>query len=270
MRYIADNNGYLLQVSFGAMIECNGRGCVEYTGGVPSGYADLADWFSKEGDKLYRWKIVSSQLTLDSSVPALSTPGAMYAPAGYGLGSQAVHVSDFDAATATGWYSGATGTANKPFGYSLVHTINRNNGGAIIQIGYDMAEKVSSYYSGWTTKSRRKISGEWSPWKYETIKIETLWKNASPTSSFAEQDISVDTSNYSEVIIVAKSSLGQYGYNNMSMARNGENITFVDGSLYRFFSISSNKIHAQCGYDNATPRTDVWIPLRIYGIKGVD
>ena len=69
MRYIADDNGYLLQVSFGAMIECNGRGCVEYTGVVPAGYNDLADWFSQEGDKLHRWHIVKGDLTLDVYAP---------------------------------------------------------------------------------------------------------------------------------------------------------------------------------------------------------
>lgn len=69
MRYIADDNSYLLQVSFGAMIECNGRGCVEYTGRVPQGYDDLADWFTKEGDKLHRWYIVEGDLTLDPDAP---------------------------------------------------------------------------------------------------------------------------------------------------------------------------------------------------------
>ena len=67
MRYIADDNGYLLQVSFGAMIECNGRSCTEYTGDVPDGYSSLAAWFTKEGDKLHRWHIVEGDLTLDSS-----------------------------------------------------------------------------------------------------------------------------------------------------------------------------------------------------------
>ena len=76
MRYIADDNGYLLQVSFGAMIECNGRGCVEYTGAVPSGYVDLADWFTQEADKLHRWHIVKGDLTLDSE----ATEPEVYVP----------------------------------------------------------------------------------------------------------------------------------------------------------------------------------------------
>ena len=74
MRYIADSAGYLQYVSFGAMIECNGRGCTEYTGGVPAGYSSLMDWFSKECDKLYRWRIASGQLALDSSAQEPPTP----------------------------------------------------------------------------------------------------------------------------------------------------------------------------------------------------
>jgi hypothetical protein len=77
MRYIANSAGYLLEVSFGAMMECNGQECTEYTGGVPAGYSSLADWFSKECDKLYRWHIVAGELALDSSAqePVLPSPG---------------------------------------------------------------------------------------------------------------------------------------------------------------------------------------------------
>lgn len=69
MRYIANDNGYLLEVSFGAMIECNGRGCTEYIGVVPAGYDSLADWFTQEGDQLHRWHIVEDDLILDVNAP---------------------------------------------------------------------------------------------------------------------------------------------------------------------------------------------------------
>lgn len=72
MRYIANTNGYLQQVSFGADIACNNQTCTEYAGGVPEGYKSLEEWYQAEAEKLYRWKITSGQLTLDSSaaVPA--------------------------------------------------------------------------------------------------------------------------------------------------------------------------------------------------------
>lgn len=69
MRYIANDRGYLQEVSFGAMIYCNDRGCTEYTGGVPEGYDSLADWFVQECDKLHRWHIVEGELTLDENAP---------------------------------------------------------------------------------------------------------------------------------------------------------------------------------------------------------
>lgn len=69
MRYIANDRGYLQEVSFGAMIYCNDRGCTGYTGGVPEGYDSLADWFTQEADKLHRWHIVEGELTLDEDAP---------------------------------------------------------------------------------------------------------------------------------------------------------------------------------------------------------
>ena len=76
MRYIANSDGYLQQVSFGADIACNGKTCTEYTGEVPEGYKSLEEWYQAEAEKLCRWKIASGQLTLDSSavVPVESMP----------------------------------------------------------------------------------------------------------------------------------------------------------------------------------------------------
>lgn len=70
MRYIVNSDGYLMQVSFGADIACDGQNCTEYTGTVPDGYDSLEDWYSQESEKLYRWKISSGNLTLDSSATA--------------------------------------------------------------------------------------------------------------------------------------------------------------------------------------------------------
>ena len=109
--------------------------------------------------------------------PALKIPGraadaeatgvalAGKAPAGFGLGTHATAVSDFNEATVTGWYSGTTGTANKPFGYSLVHVINRN-GTEVLQIGYDMASTTSGSYAAWTSRIRRRSNNAWSEWEY--------------------------------------------------------------------------------------------------------
>lgn len=70
MRYIADSSGYLQQVSFGANITCDSQECTLYSGTVPTGYSSLEDWYLQECEKLYRWKIVSGNLTMDSSAAA--------------------------------------------------------------------------------------------------------------------------------------------------------------------------------------------------------
>lgn len=77
MRYIANAEGILQQVSFGATITCDGIACTEYIGAVPDGYKSMEDWYNQESEKLYRWKIVNGQLTLDSSAAA---PAENYCP----------------------------------------------------------------------------------------------------------------------------------------------------------------------------------------------
>lgn len=79
MRYIANSNGYIKEISFGALISCGGANCTEYAGAVPSGYTSLEDWFNQECEKLYRWRIVDGNLTIDSSavVPKQCFPVSM-------------------------------------------------------------------------------------------------------------------------------------------------------------------------------------------------
>jgi len=66
MRYILDANGYLNAVSFGADITCAGVDCTEYKGTTPTGYATLEAWYVDNIERLYKWKIVSGNLTQDS------------------------------------------------------------------------------------------------------------------------------------------------------------------------------------------------------------
>ena len=70
MRYILNSDDYVKAVSFGADITFDGQDCAEYTGAVPAGYTSLEDWALQETEKLYRWKIVDGELTLDSSAVA--------------------------------------------------------------------------------------------------------------------------------------------------------------------------------------------------------
>lgn len=163
MRYIADSNGYLLEVSFGAIIQCNGKDCTEYTGDVPSGYDDLVDWFIKEGDKLYRWKVHAGQLTLDSSVPVKSEPGEVFAPAGFGLGRSAVYIQSSDNLNnykVGGWYQFTKGVANAPFNYGMmliIHGTDYNN---------ETFQYAFSRYPANNMAIRQLFDGSWGEWEW--------------------------------------------------------------------------------------------------------
>lgn len=64
MRYILDDNGYIEAVSCNH-IECNNKGCQEYTGAVPTGYNSLAEWAEKAIIRAF--KIVDGNLVFDEA-----------------------------------------------------------------------------------------------------------------------------------------------------------------------------------------------------------
>lgn len=83
MRYIADSNGYLKEVSFGASIVCEGEACKEYTGEIPGGYSSLEAWFAAECENLYQWMIdADGNLECDSSADAPEDPGVLIVDSG--------------------------------------------------------------------------------------------------------------------------------------------------------------------------------------------
>lgn len=64
MRYILNNSGYVEEISFTHGIECNNKICIEYTGSVPEGYENLAEW--SDNANINAYKIVDGNLTYDS------------------------------------------------------------------------------------------------------------------------------------------------------------------------------------------------------------
>lgn len=72
MQYVADNDGVILSVSFGAAIECSGRSCTEYTGSVPTGYTSLEAWYASAEEHLYQWRIIDGELVRGPAVPEAS------------------------------------------------------------------------------------------------------------------------------------------------------------------------------------------------------
>ena len=117
-------------------------------------------------------------------------------------------------------------------------------------------------------------------------KWDLLWANASPTSAFAAQTVSLDLSGYSAVAIFFKRStdagydqglltfialIGQT-YIDQMMTASSSNVAF----LMRQFSTSNSgitfaaaKLSVQGSASSEADRTQYLIPLYIYGIKGV-
>lgn len=65
MRYIMNSQNYVTHISFGCPLVVNGQECKEYTGGIPTGYSNLEEWYTEEELSLWRWKIINGSLTLD-------------------------------------------------------------------------------------------------------------------------------------------------------------------------------------------------------------
>lgn len=281
MRYITDSNNYLQEVSFGADIMCNDKTCTEYTGAVPSGYSSLVDWFCQEGDKLYRWKIVSGQLTLDSSVAVKADPGAMFAPAGYGLGTlNGMVITDCNTATANGFYTlSGDSLQNGPAGtlrYGNMLVLNRYSNNHITQIAYyrnDMA--IRTYYSS-----------TWSAWEKFGTRTKLLWTNASPSSAFANQTLTLDLSSYDAVevefgyskdypndSVVVRAFIGHTGTAHY-FANLNNSAGYMLTILRSFIPYTDSIVIYPCywKYSNEkanSTHNDYAIPIRIYGIKGV-
>lgn len=96
------------------------------------------------------------------------------------------------------------------------------------------------------------------------ISLTKLWENASPTSAFANQTLTLDLSSYDLVII-----LFNLDRNNRSISPAIVPIGHPGASSYgnnvRTFLVHTNDIN----FDSVSPSSAVMIPYVIYGVKGV-
>ena len=110
------------------------------------------------------------------------------------------------------------------------------------------------------------------------VKIDLLWTNASPTSSFAAQDISVNYSAYKLIMLVFKrDAASNYLCYTLSTARTqSPSATMFNWNLstiiFRGFNIVNNVITFYAGVRMTAIGTSVddnnmLIPYKIYGIK---
>lgn len=183
MRYIIGSDGYLKEVSFGAEITCGGVTCVEYTGTIPSGYNTLFDWYIAEADNLYQWKIVSGNLTKDTSVTAKTDVDDKYI-----LGAKTPILSgNLNNYTTAGSYvivsnAVAKNITNLPIaGTAGTLTVENVTGGA--GYGWSMAYLVQTYktYTAVECVRRSTDSGaNWTDWEI----LDTGWITPTLGSGF--------------------------------------------------------------------------------------
>lgn len=275
MRYIVNSGGYVQEVSFGADILCDGSYCTEYTGKVPSGYDDLVDWFIKEGDKLYRWKIVEGHLTLDSNVPIKSEPGAVFAPAGYGLGDVEPRTSittteQLDACRTCGFYRYAIKSSN-------ICGIGFNYGSLLVYPIYTdgCVQELRPMNSNYCLR-RFFFGSVWSVWELVGVVQVKLWENNSLTSNFAAQTVSLNLSGYDAVYVEAIRSTEDNTISGRTRVSVGGLPGYLMGTTNQF-ALTRRSVSATAagvtfsGFNsaNTTNGASNEIPYRIYGIKGV-
>lgn len=121
------------------------------------------------------------------------------------------------------------------------------------------------------------------------ITKELLWENASPTSSFAVQTISIDLSKYNFVIVEAQfassadirtqvsartpKSSGSNTVNRIGIGTGGTSAPFMY-YVYRNFTVNSAGVYFGEGYRSKSSMAEEMnngycVPLAIYGVKGV-
>lgn len=156
MHYITNADGYISAVSFGCDIECEGGSCTEYTGGVPTGYTSLGAWYAAESEKLYRWKIVNGELTLDEDAVAPAPDKPPYAPEGYGLGEESGQlVTDCNAAVLSGWYQLDEYCENAP-----------DDAGHLMRVSACAGCVYQEVFTDGGTVTRWCKSGAWGEWEW--------------------------------------------------------------------------------------------------------
>jgi len=173
------------------------------------------------------------------------------------------------------YISGADILTDSPDTYGIVQNMVYNN--EIRQVWFGMYNKDIYHRGGHATDG---WSGSWKKVLDENngIQIDLLWENASPASSFEAQIISVDFSGYTHYYIEFALAGSTYNFQTIPSA-----ITSIDRLVMgvygwgdynrignrRVSAITEDSISFAAGYYNQAVNNDAVIPIKIYGIKGV-
>ena len=106
------------------------------------------------------------------------------------------------------------------------------------------------------------------------LEMELLWTNASPTSNFAAQNISLDLSGYDEALVYFRVATDQYGIISARGAiGDGAVTSFIWGDTggygHRWTDLTTTQVKFYGASYNKASNNKYCIPVAIYGIKGV-
>lgn len=113
------------------------------------------------------------------------------------------------------------------------------------------------------------------------VQIELLWENASPTTAFAAQTISLDLNDYDEIRIDYRPFYDKTNLKSETCKIGGSaildlvmsNMGYVNASTvfvgFRGLSATTTSVTFNGGYNYSATDDRCCIPLAIYGIKGV-
>lgn len=171
------------------------------------------------------------------------------------------------------YFFGYPSTADFPF-FGMLSKSSDNFGSLIVHTSYDNG----------TLWQKTKVRGTWQDIKQQATSMELLWENASPSSEFAAQTVSLALSSYDAVEVefgysvdypndshIVRASIGHGGGSHF-LSNTNNNYGYLL-AIQRGFSVYESSIYfadASFKYSNEkafSTKNDYVIPTRIYGIK---
>lgn len=205
----------------------------------------------------------------DGDAVSLGYAQGAFAPGGFGLGDVAVPIDSLDNAHAFGLTASSAGAPDSERWICLTLPDDRKSA---TQIAWRRET-----LSGAILEARRQKNGNiWGTWSLcEEYGIVKLWENASPASSFQEQTINLDLSQYDGVLIYFCLSATYNDYLLSVRCPVGKkapaSFTWADDgvSYHRTAVAEQQGVAFYNGYWNGTKENTACVPYEIYGIKGV-
>jgi hypothetical protein len=207
--------------------------------------------------------------------PVKSFSPSNFAPAGYGLGdiipkTSITTTAQLDGCRTCGFYRYAiTG--------SRICNISFNYGSLLVYPIYTdgCVQEVRPMNSNYCLR-RFYFGTTWSEWELVGQVFEKVWQNASPTSNFAAQTISLDLSKYSAIYVEAVRSTDDQTISGTAFVTVGGWACYLMGSTNQF-ALTRRSVYARAngvtfsGFSSAAygdGGATNEIPYKIYGIKG--